>query len=557
MNRLSLAMRPLLLLVSLLSVAAFGQETRATLSGTITDSSHAAIAAVHLKLTNVETGVAFSTVSNNAGQYNFLFVNPGTYMLSAEMSGFRNVVRQGIPLSVSQEATVDLVMEIGTQSQTVTVSGAAPLLETVKSDRGMVISQRNLSELPITTRNPIVLAEITPGVTNTGQSYNLTPFSNAGNSSWSINGSAANSTEFLLDGAPNDMIYQSVNSIAYVPPVDAVQEFKVITSPYDAQYGRNGGGVISMITKNGTNAFHGSAYEFTERPFLNANTYANNAAKLPRGNQSLDEFGASVGGPVILPKLYNGKDRTFFFVAWEGYLQNINLSSVISVPTQAQRNGDFSQTFNSSGHLITIYDPLTGHNVGNQWVRQPFPGNVIPANRIDPVGAKIVSQYPLPNIIPSGSINWQNNYLPPSNVTWYHFYNLDGRIDHNFSDKERVYGRFAWNNQLLYDNVNAIPGIAADPRYGTKINDDVVLDSITVLNATTILDLRGSLTRWVQNYKPQDYGSFNGTQIGWPQSLVSQLSERNPLSLHQPHRLSDIGELGEQYLVGADHGDKP
>ncbi len=394
MNRLSLVAKLILFFTSLVSIAAFAQETRATLSGTITDKNQAAIPGVTLHLKDVDTGTTASTQSNGVGQYHFFFLNPGNYRLTAEMSGFQTVVRNGIQLNVSQDATIDLTLPLGTQSQTVTVAGGAPLLETEKADRGMVISQRSLSELPITTRNPIVLAEIAPGVTNTGQSYNLTPFSNSGNSSWSINGSAANGTEYLLDGAPNDMIYQAVNSIAYVPPVDAVEEFKVISSPYDAQYGRNGGGVISIVSKNGTNVFHGTGYEFMERPFLNANTYTNNAVDLPRSNQKLDEFGASVGGPLIVPKLYNGKDRTFFFVAWEGYLQNINLSTVISVPTQAQRNGDFSQTFNSSGKLITIYDPLTGHLVGNQWVRSPFPGNKIPANRIDPVGAKLASFFP-------------------------------------------------------------------------------------------------------------------------------------------------------------------
>ena len=525
MNHIRIAIRPLLLLFSLLPAAAFGQETRATLSGTITDSSHAAIPGVTLQLTNVDAGTTSSSQSNDVGQYHFFFLNPGNYRLTAEMSGFQRIVRDGIQLNVSQEATIDLAMQLGAQSQTVTVAGGVPLLETEKSDRGMVISQRNLSELPITTRNPIVLAEIAPGVTNTGQSYNLTPFSNSGNSSWSINGSAANGTEYLLDGAPNDMIYQSVNSIAYVPSVDAVEEFKVISSPYDAQYGRNGGGVISIVSKNGTNAFHGTAYEFMERPFLNANTFTNNAVNLPRSNQTLDEYGVTLGGPVIVPKHYNGKDKTFFFFAWEGYRQNINLSTVISVPTQAQRNGDFSQTFNSKGQLITIYDPSTGHFVGNQWVRNPFPGNIIPAGRLDPVGVKLASSFPLPNTNLQGPVSWQNNYFPPSNITWYKFQNIDGRIDHNFSEREKIYARFAWNNQLLFQNTNEVPGPAADDRYGTKINDDFVIDSITVLNPNTILDLRASLTRWVQNYKPQDYGSFNSSEIGWAQSLVSQLPE--------------------------------
>jgi hypothetical protein len=513
----------LLLTLSSLRLTALGQETRATLSGTVTDSNQAAIAGVTLQLTNVDTNTTSSTQSNDVGQYHFFFLNPGNYKLSAQAAGFQTLVRQGIQLNVSQEANIDLTLNVGSQSQTVTVAGSAPLLETEKADRGLVISQRNLSELPITTRNPVVLAELTPGVTNTGQSYNLTPFSNSGNSSWSINGSAANGTEYLLDGAPNDMIYQSVNSIAYVPLVDAVEEFKVITAPYDAQYGRNGGGVISIVTKSGTNTFHGTAYEFLERPFLNANTWTNNATGHARSDTTLDEFGAAVGGPVLIPKVYDGKNRTFFFVGWEGYLQNINLSTVISVPTQAQRQGDFSQTKNGNGQLITIYDPASGHLVGNNWVRSPFPGNIIPANRIDPVGQTLANSYPLPNTNQQAAVNWQNNFFPANNITWYHFYNTIGRIDHNFSEREKVYARFAWNNQLLSQNSNEVPGNAADQRYGTKINDDFVIDSITILNTNTILDTRGSLTRWVQNYKPQNYGAFDASEIGWPQSLTTKL----------------------------------
>lgn len=522
-------LKRLLPVLCLLLFAASGvtaQETRATLSGTVTDSSQAAVANGTVRLTNLSTSETATVTTNALGQYRFLYVNPGSYRLRADAPGFQTYVQTGIVLNVSQASTIDITLTIGSQTQTVTVNAGAQLLETEKSDRGVVIDNRNLSELPITTRNPIVLAELVPGVTNTGQSYNLTPFSNSGNSSFSINGDTGDATENLLDGAPNDMIYQNLNSIAYVPPVDAVDEFKVITAPYDASYGRNGGGVISVVTKTGTNSLHGTAYEFMERPFLNANTYANNAAHLARSNSRLDQFGATIGGPVVLPKLYNGHDKTFFFTAWEGYLQNINLSTVISVPTAAQRAGDFSQTFNSQGNPITIYDPASGHyDASGSWVRDPFPGNKIPQNRIDPVGQAMANAYPMPNQNQTSTVNWQNNYYPGSNITWYHFYNFITRLDHSFSEKERIYGRYAWNNQVLFQNTNEVPGMAGDLRQGLKSNHDAVFDSITVLSPNLMLDLRASLTRWTQNYAPTNYGSFNGTQIGWNQALVNQLQE--------------------------------
>ena len=499
------------------------QETRATLSGTVTDNQQAVIPDVTLQLTNVDTNTTSTTTTNSVGQYRFLFQNPGTYTLTAHRQGFQPFSQTGIVLNISQASTLNISLAVGSQAQSVTVTSSEPLMETEKADRGLVVSQINLSALPLTTRNPIVLAELAPGVTNTGQSYNLTPFSNSGNSSFSVNGDTGNQTENLLDGAPNDMIYQALNSIAYVPPVDAVAEFKVITSPYDAQYGRNGGGVISVITKSGTNTFHGSAYEFMERPFLNANTYANNAAGLPRSDTPLDQYGGTLGGPIRIPKVYNGKNRSFFFVAWEAYEQNINLSTVISVPTPLQRQGDFSQTFNSSGQLITIYDPASGRLVNGVWTRTPFPNNKIPSNRIDPVGQALANAYPLPNLNQNATLNWQNNYLPPSNITSYDFHNFEVRVDQNFSSREKLYARYSWNNQGIVEDGNEIPGAADDARDGVKVNDDAVLDSTTILSTNEVLDLRTSFTRWVQNYLPANYGSFNGTQIGWPQSFVNEL----------------------------------
>ncbi|MEJ7608757.1 MAG: carboxypeptidase regulatory-like domain-containing protein, partial [Bryobacteraceae bacterium] len=217
---------------------------------------------------------------------------------------------------------------------------------------------------------------------------------------------------FLLDGAPNSAVYESNPSVAYIPPVDAVQEVKVTTGAYDAQYGHNGGGVINMVVKSGTNQLHGSLYDFLKRPSLNANTFANNSKRASRDNNSLDEYGFSLGAPVVIPKLFNGKDRTFFFVSWEHYKQNILFpqNDISSVPTIAQRNGDFSQTFNAQGQLMPIYDPLTTRLVGTNWVRDQFPGNRIPANRFDLVGKKLVDLYPEPNTTTAGSVPWQNNF---------------------------------------------------------------------------------------------------------------------------------------------------
>src|SRR5260370_1424834 len=267
----------------------------------------------------------------------------------------------------------------------------------------------------------------------------------------------------------------------------------------------------------------------TSSPSLNATSFYNNSKGLGPDNTPLDQYGFSVGGPVYIPKVYNGKDKTFFFSAWEAYKQNQSFpqNDISSVPTVAQKNGDFSQTRTAAGQLITIYDPTTGVLTNGQWVRSAFPGNVIPANRFDPVGKKIVSLYPDPNLTTAGSVNWQNNFFLNHNGTSYNFHNIVERIDHNFSEKERIYGRYVWNDQLLHQDSNGLPGYAADLREGHKINYGLVLDSVTILSPSSTFDLRVSMTRWVQNYQPMNWGSYNATVIGWPQRLVDQFEEPN------------------------------
>ena len=237
------------------------------------------------------------------------------------MSGFRTFVRDGILLTLGEAATLDVPMQVGSQSETVTVAAQAPLLDAEKADRGLVVDQKNLSGLPILARVPVMTgdadARASSGPRRTTRPWRR--FRMARSRAWSINGSISPSAEFLLDGAPNDMIYQAAHSIAYVPPVDAVEEFKVVTGAYDAQYGRNGGGVVALAMKSGTNKLHGSAYEFLKRSFLDANTFANNAVGGARNYDKLDEWGFTAGGPVWIPKVYNGKDHTFFFVAYEKY----------------------------------------------------------------------------------------------------------------------------------------------------------------------------------------------------------------------------------------------
>lgn len=509
-----------------LNNAGFAQESRASIAGTMTDPTGAVVVAAKLHLANVETGVQFEAETNEVGQFRMIFLSPGRYKLTAEQTGFRTFVRDNIQLQVSQTATIDIVLQLGSQSDVVTIDAEAPLLEAEKADRGLVINNRNVVELPLNIRNPVMLMTLTPGIQAIGTTADLNPFSNNGISSWSVNGSSAKTTDFLLDGAPNNAVYNQENTIAYVPPIEAVQEFKVMTSTYDAQFGRSGGGTVNISLKSGTNSLHGSVYEFLKRTGLNANTFADNAKGNPRQGNTLNQYGFTVGGPVIIPKLHNGKDQTFFFFAYEGYGEDIFRASesIASVPTLDQRKGDFSKTFDNGGRLMPIYDPLSTTLVGGKYVRTQFPNNSIPSNMINAVGANIANTYPEPNTTTAGSTAWQNNYYFASNVGRFDFQNYIARIDHNFGPKQRIYGRWIHNDFLQGRITNGMPGLAGNARSGGKRNDGIVIDSVTTISPTVVLNLRASMTRWIEDIRlPEEYRSFRATQIGWPESLVNQL----------------------------------
>ena len=513
----------------IVGTVAYSQETRATLSGNISDATGAVVTEARIRLINRETSVTFDAVTNKAGQYRFLFLNPGTYRLSTEKAGFRGLVRDDIELHLSQSAVVDAVLQVGQLSDSVTVSSEAPLLDVEKADRGLVIDNKTVADLPLNIRNPIMLAVLTPGIIHTSGSQHLNPFSNSGISSWSINGGRGTNNEFLLDGAPNNAVYNGVNNVAFVPSVDAVQEFKVMTGAYDAQYGRTGGGVINVSIRSGTNRLHGSVYEFLKRTSLNANAFANNSKGAVRQGNALDQYGFTLGGPITIPKVYSGKDRTFFFFAYEGYREDTYYpsESISSVPSSEQRRGDFSKTFDNNGTPYTIYDPLTGRFEGNNWVRSSFPGNIIPANRISPVAANIIKLYPEPNITTPGSVAWQNNFFLNPNVGNFTFVNLTSRIDHAISSRQRVFGRWSWNDFKQLRNTNGIPGVAGDYRNGGKRNNGAVLDYIANITPATIFNLRSAISYWVEDLSPFGNQGFDTTQLGFPKSLFDQLPRRD------------------------------
>ena len=424
----------------------WAQGVQATLKGRVTDTSGALVPNVKIEVKNTGTNVIVNTVTDSAGLYAVPFLNPGSYSVSAEASGFKKFVRSNLVLSVNDTIDVDIPLEVGAMTEQLTVTGESPLLETVKADRGTLVDQQSVQELPLNGRNPFMLAKIVAGVNFNGTVIYQRPFDNGAIAQWTINGGLYESNEFLLDGSPNNA-EAGTNNIAYVPPVDAVQEFKIQTNSYDAQYGHTSGGIVNVSLKSGTNAPHGTVYEYARRKAWDANSFQNNAVGAPRGEHYLDQYGGQLAGPVYIPKVYNGRNKTFFLFAYEKYRENTPRPYTLSVPAPEFSTGDFSKLVNGVGQPITIYDPATGQTVNGNFTRQPFPNNIIPANRINPIAKNILSYFPAPNTVTPGQPYTQGNlyFDAPDKDS---FYNEVVKIDQQIGSRNRVAFREIRSNRL-------------------------------------------------------------------------------------------------------------
>jgi hypothetical protein len=433
----------------LAAVTGFAQEFRATLAGRIVDPSGAAIPAAEVVLSNTGTGEAFRTSADATGNYTFALMKPGSYEISAAAAGFRKYVRQGLTLSVNQTAVMDIALELGSATETVTVTAETPLLETGTADRGGLLDEKVIAEMPLNGRNPFMLSMLVPGVNFNGSLAYTRPFDNGGDT-WGISGGDNRGTEFLMDGVPNNA-QAGNNKIAYVPPVDSVQEFKIQTNSYDAQYGKTSGGIVNVMLKSGTNRLHGALYEFARRNAWDANSFQNNARGAPKDGHTLDQYGIQLDGPVILPKLFNGRNRSFFLLTYEGYREATPQPLVLSVPELEMRDGDFSKLVDARGRKITIYDPQTTFPIEgtNRWDRLPFAGNAIPESRVNPIARKIAGYFPKPNVVTPNLNYSQSNFFRSGgdNPATDRFYNFVVKIDHNFGNSHRMFFRHGSNDR--------------------------------------------------------------------------------------------------------------
>ena len=476
---------PILVVVCCLSSVTplFAQVNVGGIVGTVSDSSGAAISGATVTLINPATNEAQKVQTNAEGGYVFNLVRPAAYNISAEFKSFQTVVRENVVLQVAEKIRVNLTLVPGTVTQTVEVRGASPLLQPETSSIGSVIAESTILGLPLGGRNVYELVKLVPGTTpafNYGGGENSSVTANfalsggpgIGLNEISINGGRNLTNDFLLDDVPNTTM--GYNGVAVIPPVDAVQEFNVLTNSMSARYGHTGGGLVTAVTKSGTNSLHATAWEFLRNDELDANNFFANRSGANLQEFKQNQFGATAGGHII-------RNKTFFFGSYEGFRQETGGQLLLTVPTALEKSGDFSQTY------------TTRPNGSGGFVRTQFPGNVIPSARFDPVAANLMQYFPEPNL-PGDPLTHANNFVSQAGNSQLQD-SFMVRIDHNISQSQRFFGRFSWDRQHL--NPQSVLGNAADFNANPFLNRHrgLALSWTDSLSPTTVLNVRFPL--WI------------------------------------------------------------
>ena len=449
------------------------QSTSAVVVGVIRDATGGAVPAADVTIRNVDTNISRQTVSDERGEFTLTNLAPGHYELTARKTGFHLLRETGIELQVNQTARLDLTLQIGALAESVVVSADPPLLNTENQAKGDVIVTQEILEMPLNGRDVFDLAFLVPGVVEKADSDYGGP---------AVNGARSDGTNFLMGGFSMRDPRYGQNQAS--PNLDAIQEFKMETSGYSAEYGRLSGGVMSMVLKSGTNRLHGTLFEFVRNDLFDArNFFADDKPKLRR-----NQFGAVVDGPVWIPNAYNGRNRTFFMFSWESFRQSVGNIRLSRVPTPLERTGDFSQTRDVSGNIVLLKDPLAGGTCTAAQKGGCFPGNRIPASRISPIAAKIVPYWPLPNH-PADINNYLTNVATSS--PWNSFIS---KFDHRLSQKHtlsfQLFERRS-NNAIPFD----VSDLGVPGSQGHTAQTQLGLTLTSVFTPALINEFRGGFTR--------------------------------------------------------------
>lgn len=521
----------LLCTVLLLGLRLAAQDTQGLLKGAVTDPSGAAVARASIEIRSQLTGLLRTLEAGEDGYFVAPNLKPGSYSLTVTATGFRKYVRDGIVLEASQPVEVPVQLALGDATQTVTVTDDGLEIDTVKGDRTWTLRGDQLSELPMPDRNLLSVLSQVPGVNWFGNG-DARGFTNEDTSYISVNGGSVRMNSFQLDGAPNNVPYsnsitQSASIIGNNPAVDAVKEVKVITNVYDAQNGRTAGAAIQVNLKSGGSQFHGSGYEYAYRTWLEANTYQNNGNGRPRTRHSLDQAGFTFSGPVLLPKVYNGRARrTYFFTSYEYFRDLAPNDHSLSVPEPEMIAGDFSKLTNNRGQRITIFDPATGAVAANNaWVRQAFPGNAIPASRMDPILRKVLSYMPQPNQPSATGVYSASNFFFSGSEALNKNYWLRSttKFDQEIGMGHRLAFRITRDtrDQDVTNNSLRGPGIDSTPRHDTPRSYALVWNAN--FSPRLFGEFRLSANTYQTRSDPGANFGFDKATLGFPQSLLNQI----------------------------------
>jgi hypothetical protein len=522
----------------------WGQEYRATITGIVTDSSKAIIPNATVSVRNLDTNEVLKVKTNAAGVYTVPFLHPGHRLeVSAEAPGFKKATFPPIVLSVSQTQTADFVLQVGAINEVITVTSEAYAvgLDSSKADRGIVVDNATISALPLDGRNPLSIMDVMAGVTNeNGPGSQGVPTDMFQASWYTINGGLAQNTEYTIDGMPDNSIPWYSSGPSAIPSVDAIQEFKVITNPYDAQYGRTAGGVVDMELKSGTNALHGTVYEFARRTFMDANTWANDntVPVTPRPDHTEDQYGFEIGGPVYIPHIYNGRNKTFFMFNLERYKETIPQLYYFDIPDAQWLQGNFTNFVetgpgvcvnpNITSCEIPLYDPATGTAAGTarQLIRNSQGQyNMVDPSRFNPIAVNVLnlilaSTHPttvaLPNLQP-----WESVWMDDIPATP-HFDNYIAKVDEIIGTKDHLSVNYIHD----YNATNSLqtpPAVWQNGSTFTEYHLNAGVDWVHTFRSNLLFDFHVSYQRyWRMDGEPIGW-NYNPAQLGFPAALINEL----------------------------------
>jgi hypothetical protein len=512
-------------------VPIFAQGATADISGEVVDAQQASVKGATVTLTRTSTQVKQVTTTDEKGAFIFPPVVPGHYDIKAEAPGFDTTVIPGMTLEVGESRAITLTLKVGGVQQTVEVSSAPPELNDTTADRGLAIEPAFVEGIPLNIRNPLQLISDDAGVTKgddglSGQNST----SESRTNTFRINGAKGSTTDVLIDGAANTTSYY--NQDGGIPGVESVQEFRVYTDAYDPEFGRTSGGLVTYALHTGTNQFHGTAFEFYRNEDMDANGYNANLAGLARGAFSRNQYGGTLGGPVWIPKHYNGRDKTFFFISYEGLRDTSAGSFYGTVPTQRERQGDFSQTYDAKGNLIVIYNPYTTVT-GTNYSRTPVPGNNL--NNIGPlnaIGQALASLYPLPNVTGTGGSDLNNFFSNAPSTD--NNNSIDVRVDHRFTEHQSIFGHSTYfSNHINYNDYFG-NGLSPEDANDRIPGENIIVDHIWTPKPNMIFEHHFSWAHSESNRaesvlkSPGSLGFGGSVAPGITANLTPQLSVSGP-----------------------------